>query len=97
LVVSVVVVDELSAGAGVVAGGVVAVESDGAGVAVAGAEVELSAGAVAGAGDGSGAGAGAGLVVVVVVVSSFLPQATSETANSEATSRVFFMIPSLGE
>lgn len=72
---------------------VVSVGAGAAGVAV------VSAGAGAGGVTTVVDGAGAGVVVVVVLVldSSFLPQATSETANSEATSRVFFIIPSLGE
>jgi hypothetical protein len=79
---------------GVVAGGVVVVDVASAGGVVV---VEASgAGAGAGAG-GVTSGAGAGVVVVVVVddVSSFLPQAVSEMANNDATSRVFFINPSL--
>ena len=79
---SVFVVDVVSAGA-VVAGGVVAVVSAGAG-----------AGAIAGG--ATGAGAGVVVVVVVLVVSSFLPQAVREIASNDATSRVFFIVPSLG-
>ena len=85
----VVVVLVLSAGAGV------AVVSAGAGGVVVDV---VSAGAGAAAGGVASAGAGAGVVVVVVdvlAVSSFLPQAVSEMASNDATSRVFFMVPSL--
>ena len=60
--------------------------------------VSVEAGAGAGAAIGAGAGTGTGTVVVVVeVLSSFLPQAvndTAEIASRDATSRVFFIIPS---
>jgi hypothetical protein len=76
---------------------VVVVLSAGAG---AGGVASAGAGAGAGAGGVASAGAGAGVVVVVLVVevdSSFFPQAVSEIANNDATSRVFFIVPSLGE
>lgn len=87
----VVVLVELSAGAGI---GAVVVD-------VVLVELLDSAGAGAGTttvvedGEDDGAGTGTGMAVVVVeVLSSFLVQAVIERASSDATSRVFFIIPS---
>ena len=87
-----VVLVELSAGAGIALG---------AGVVVEVVLVELLDSAGAGVGtttvveDGADDGAGTGTAVVVVeVLSSFLVQAVIESASREAMSRVFFIIPS---
>ena len=80
----------LSAGAGI---------AEGAGIVDVVVLVELldSVGDGAGAGtttvDVDGAGTGTA-VVVVEVLSSFLVQAVIDSASSDATSRVFFIIPS---
>ena len=94
-----VVVLDASAGAGVTVVEEVLSAGAGAGVVVVVVLLEVSAGAGAGGVTTVVDGAGAVVVVVVELDSSFLPHAVSDTAeaaNNEATSRVFFMVPSLG-